>query len=116
MTRTACLRVLVPGFAGFLLLLTIFATTATLTPGAAYAVPKQLVDPGYGGGQSNVGQGDDDQPTIAPPPTRRTSVQVSEPETHGATGGSTRYANLNLVRRLFVSSRDFMRRLFRVVP
>jgi hypothetical protein len=109
---------LVPGFAGFSLLLAILATTATLTPDTAFAVPspRELVDGPGGGGQNSVGQGDDDQPTITPPPTRRTSVQVSEPEPHGAAGGSTRYANLNRVRRLIVTSRDFILRLVRFVP
>lgn len=116
MTRKTCLRVLVPRFAGFLFLLAILVTTSTLTTDVAHAVKHELVAPGQGSGQTNVGHGDDDQPTITPPPSRRTSVQVSEPETHGATGGSTRYANLNRVRRLFISSRDFVRRLVRFVP
>ena len=119
MTRTASLRVLVPGFAGFSLLLAILVTTAILTPDGAHAVPspKELHDGlGSGGGQNNVGQGDDDQPTITPPPTRRTSVQVSEPEAHEATGGSTHYGNLNFARRLIVTSRDFLRRLVWFAP
>lgn len=119
MTRATSLRILVPGFAGFALLLTIFVTTVSLTPDVAHAVPnpKELQEsPGYSGGQTNVGQGDDDQPTITPPPTRRTSVQVSEPEPYGAAGGSTRYANLNLVRRFYLTSRDFVRWLVRFVP
>jgi hypothetical protein len=119
MFRKAFLSVLVPGFAGFSLLLAIFVTTTTLTPDVAHAVPspKELLEgPGNGGGQNNVGQGDDDQPTITPPPSRRTGVQVAEPESRGATGGSTRYANLNLVRRFVVTSRDLLQRLVWFVP
>jgi hypothetical protein len=107
---------LLPRFAGFLLLLAIFVTASTLTPDVAHAVKHELVAPDHGNGRTNLGHGDDDQPTITPPPSRRTSVQVSEPEGHGATGGSTRYANLNVVRRLYVSSRNFVLRLVRFVP
>ncbi|HZL84506.1 MAG TPA: hypothetical protein VFD07_03915 [Candidatus Krumholzibacteria bacterium] len=99
-------------------LFTIVIATCT-TPRVAHAIRDQFVEiPGYGSGEVGVPrQGDDDQPTIAPPPTRRTTVQVSEPDMQ-TSGSATavRASNASTVRRLFVRGLEMLRRLFVIAP
>ncbi len=99
------------------LFLIVIATCTT--PRVAHAIRGQVVEiPGYGSGEAGVPrQGDDDQPTIAPPPTRRTTVQVSEPDMQ-TSGSATavRASNVSIVRRLFVRSLDLLRRLIVFAP
>lgn len=103
-------------FVFMLTVLSIVIATCT-TPRMAHAVRDQVGEiPGYGSGEVGVPrQGDDDQPTITPPPTRRTTVQVSEPDMQ-TSGSATavRASNTSTVRRLYVRSLDLLRRLFAI--
>ncbi len=107
------------GFANVpFLFLALLVTTLCITPRSAHSVrAQQMETPGYGSGQTGTpGIGDDDQPTVNPPPGRRTTVQMSEPD-HGSSGSATpvQVRNLGTVRRLIVSSREFLRRFFAFV-
>jgi hypothetical protein len=114
MSRATRLRGSILGFVPFFLFLATFISLVATTPHDAYAIRGKLVDAGTGSGYYGLpGQGDDDQPTINPPPPRRTTVQMSEPDAQNSGSGTpAQTANLGTVRRVIVSGRDLLRRLF----
>lgn len=97
-----------------LLFLAIAITSLAITPRTAHAIRNQELDSsGDGSGYCGLpGYGDDDQPTIAPPPGRRSTVQMSAPVPQPTGSGTLkRNTNLGTVRRFFVSGREFLRRI-----
>ena len=116
MSRVTRLRGSIFGFVPIFFFLATFFFLLGTTPHDAHAIRGQLVDSGNGSGYYGLpGQGDDDQPTINPPPSRRTTVQMSEPDSQSSGSGTpAQTTNFSTVRRLFVSGRDLLRRLFTV--
>ena len=115
MSRVTRLRGSILGFVPVVFILATFLSLLSTTPHIAHAVRSQLVDTsGTGSGHTGLGQGDDDQPTINPPPPRRTTVQeVSQPSDQTSGPGSpAQTTNLGAVRKFIVSGRDFLRRVF----
>ena len=118
MSRVTRFRGSILGFVAAFLFLATFVSALCTTPRFAHAIrSEQQVDTsGTGSGFAGLGQGDDDQPTINPPPSRRTTVQMSEPTSHSSgPGASAQATNQSVVRKFFVSGRDLLRRVFNLV-
>ena len=119
MTGSVILRSWGSKFVATLFVLAVLVATLTTIPTATLAKDRnQMVDPGQGSGRGYIDprHGDDDQPTIVTPTSRRTTVQMTGPEGQGGGSNTVRYANLNPARRFFVRSRELLRRLFDFVP
>ena len=117
MSRVTCLRGSILGSVPVLFCIAASLLLLCSTPHSAYAVRAELDGPGDGSGYSGIpGQGDDDQPTINPPSTRRTTVQVAPPDSQSSGPGTpTQSTSFSTVRRYLVSGRDFLRRVFTLV-
>jgi hypothetical protein len=100
--------------------LALCVTTLVSTPSSTQAKPSspEINPPGGGsGGLMIPGHGDDDQPTMAPPASRRRLVSVSESNpSGGGSGDSDRGSFIDLVRRLFLRGQVIIRRLANIVP
>ena len=97
--------------------LIIFATSICNMPTDAHAKRvESLSVPDHGGVRGVApGQGDDDEPTINDNPGRRSTVAVTEPE-FGSGRTDSKFRSLSLVKKLFLRSGSFVRRLVGFIP